>query len=40
MSQEVREKAQTVVVSTIIVTQIASSVSIGTAMRSTGVKTK
>jgi hypothetical protein len=40
MSQEVREEAQTVVVSTIIVTQIASSVSIGTAMRSTGVRIK
>ena len=40
MSPEVREEAQTVVVSTIIVTQIASSVSIGTAMRSTGVRIK
>lgn len=40
MSTEVREEAQTVVVSTIIVTQIASSVSLGAVGRSTGVKTK
>lgn len=40
MSPEVREDAQSVVVSAIIITQIASSVSIGTAMRSTGVRTK
>ena len=40
MSPEVREEAQGVVVSAIIITQIASSVSIGTAMRSTGVRIK
>jgi hypothetical protein len=40
MSPEVREEAQSVVVSAIIITQIASSVSIGTAMRSTGVRIK
>ena len=40
MSPEVREDAQSVVVSAIIITQIASSVSIGTAMRSTGVRIK
>ena len=40
MSPEVREQAQSVVVSAIIITQIASSVSIGTAMRSTGVRIK
>jgi len=40
MSPEVREEAQTVVVSTIIVTQIASSVSLGAVGRSTGVRTK
>jgi hypothetical protein len=40
MSPEVREQAQSVVVSAIIITQIASSVSIGTAMRNTGVRNK
>lgn len=40
MSPEVREDAQTVVVSTIILTQIASSVSLGAVGRSTGVRTK
>ena len=40
MSPEVREESQSVVVSAIIITQIASSVSLGTAMRSTGVRIK
>lgn len=40
MSEEVREEAQTVVVSTIIVTQIASSVSLGAVGRSAGVRIK